>query len=166
MKSWFSSHAGCSPVTIGTCNFKFLVNDFSMGQVEISSTKKCWKHSDKPTNMHTIHNGVLYWLNVTSTYFGGQATVVRGCHMLRLPYASKLCAISYVTKVLRFLFMYISPHSTIDTTMELTAPCYKSRPMNCLENFYIHLYHTKGTLIIEQYTGEPNPLLAFAVKQT
>lgn len=32
--------------------------------------------------------------------------------------------------------------------------------MNSLEDFYIQLYLTKGTLIDEQYTGEPKPVLA------
>jgi uncharacterized protein (DUF433 family) len=35
-------------------------------------------NKDKPTNMHTIQNGVLNWINVTPTCFGGQATIVRG----------------------------------------------------------------------------------------
>jgi hypothetical protein len=61
---------------------------------------------DKPTNIHTTHNCLLCFINVTPTFFGGQATIVMGYHILQLSYASEIWAISYVTKVLSFLVVY------------------------------------------------------------
>jgi hypothetical protein len=71
--------------------------------------------------MHTIHDGVLYWINATPTCFGGQATIVRGVSYATVAICIETMSYFICDQSLKFFIVSIWPLSTIFETAHTTT---------------------------------------------